>query len=174
MPWFGFGPSRPGGGPHVVYVDPIGDHGWSYQHHKGLEAIRKEFGDKVETTFVESVSEGPDSERVIRQLAQSGNQLIFTTSFGYMNPTLKVAKRFPKVKFEHATGFKRSKNVSTYNIRYYEGRYVDRRSVVRQELRSNLVFGPSESSGDQIGLCYLDTVFELYSGYHLGQIIEAA
>ena len=107
-----------------VYVGPIGDHGWSYQHHKGLEAIKKEFGDKVETTHVEKVSEGPDAERVIQQLAQKGHKLIFTTSFGFMNPTLKVAKRFPNVRFEHSTGFKRSKNVSTYNIRYYEGRYV--------------------------------------------------
>ncbi len=107
-----------------VYVGPIGDHGWSYQHHKGLEALKKEFGDKVETTFVEKVSEGPDAERVIQQLAQKGHNVIFTTSFGYMNPTLKVARRFPKVRFEHSTGFKRSKNVSTYNIRFYEGRYV--------------------------------------------------
>ena len=107
-----------------VYVGPIGDHGWSYQHHQGLEAIKKEFGDKVETTFVEKVSEGPDAERVIQQLAQKGHKLIFTTSFGFMNPTLKVARRFPNVRFEHSTGFKRSKNVSTYNIRFYEGRYV--------------------------------------------------
>jgi len=107
-----------------VYVGPIGDHGWSYQHHQGLKAVEKAFGDKVETTFVESVSEGPDAERVIRTLAQSGNDIIFTTSFGYMNPTLKVAKLFPKVKFEHATGFKRGANVSTYNARFYEGRYV--------------------------------------------------
>jgi len=107
-----------------VYVGPIGDHGWSYQHHQGLQALKKEFGDKLETTHVENVSEGPDAERVIQQLAQSGHNIIFTTSFGYMNPTLKVAKRFPKVKFEHSTGFKRSKNVATYNIRFYEGRYV--------------------------------------------------
>ncbi|MGE3246464.1 MAG: BMP family ABC transporter substrate-binding protein [Beijerinckiaceae bacterium] len=107
-----------------VYVGPIGDHGWSYQHHQGLLAVKKAFGDKVETTFVEKVSEGPDAERVIRQLAQQGNKLIFTTSFGFMNPTLKVAKRFPNVKFEHATGFKRDKNMATYNGRFYEGRYV--------------------------------------------------
>ncbi|MGB0747676.1 MAG: BMP family ABC transporter substrate-binding protein [Magnetospiraceae bacterium] len=107
-----------------VYVGPIGDHGWSYQHHQGLKALEEAFGDKVETQFVENVSEGPDAERVIQQLAQQGSDMIFTTSFGYMNPTLKVAKRFPKVKFEHATGFKRGKNVSTYNIRYYEGRYA--------------------------------------------------
>jgi basic membrane protein A and related proteins len=107
-----------------VYVGPIGDHGWSYQHNQGRLALEKEFGDKVETTYVENVSEGPDAERVIQQLAQQGNDLIFTTSFGFMNPTLKVAKRFPKVKFEHATGFKRADNLSTYNIRWYEGRYV--------------------------------------------------
>jgi len=107
-----------------IYVGPIGDHGWSYQHHEGLKAVEKAFGDKIETTYVESVSEGPDAERVIRQLAQNGNQIIFTTSFGYMNPTLKVAKAFPKVKFEHSTGFKRSANVATYNARFYEGRYV--------------------------------------------------
>jgi basic membrane protein A len=107
-----------------IYVGPIGDHGWSYQHHQGLKAIEKEFGDKVETTFVENVSEGPDAERVIQQLAQQGANIIFTTSFGFMNPTLKVAKRFPNVKFEHATGFKRADNVATYNARFYEGRYI--------------------------------------------------
>jgi simple sugar transport system substrate-binding protein len=107
-----------------VYVGPVGDHGWSYQHHQGLKAIEKEFGDKVQTTYVENVSEGPDAERVIQQLAQQGNDIIFTTSFGFMNPTLKVAKRFPKLKFEHATGFKRDANLATYNIRFYEGRYV--------------------------------------------------
>ncbi len=107
-----------------VYVGPIGDHGWSYQHHEGLKAVEKALGDQVETTYVESVSEGSDAERVIRQLAQDDNNIIFTTSFGYMNPTLKVAKQFPNVKFEHATGFKRSENVSTYNARFYEGRYV--------------------------------------------------
>ncbi len=89
-----------------VYVGPIGDHGWSYQHHQGLLALKKEFGDKIETTYVENVSEGPDAERVIEQLAAAGNNIIFTTSFGFMNPTLKVAKRYPDIKFEHATGFK--------------------------------------------------------------------
>jgi basic membrane protein A len=107
-----------------VYVGPIGDHGWSYQHNQGRLALEKEFGDKIETAFVENVSEGPDAERVITQLAQQNCSIIFTTSFGFMNPTLKVAKRFPNVKFEHATGFKRAENVSTYNIRFYEGRYV--------------------------------------------------
>ena len=107
-----------------VYVGPVGDHGWSYQHDQGRLAAQKHFGDKIETTFVESVPEGADAERVIRSLAQKGNDLIFTTSFGYMNPTNKVAKAFPKVKFEHATGYKRAKNVATYLSRTYEGRYV--------------------------------------------------
>lgn len=105
-----------------VYVGPVGDHGWSYQHDQGRQALEKELG--VKTTYVESVSEGADAERVIRQLAAAGNDVIFTTSFGYMNPTLKVAKKFPKVKFAHATGYKRSKNVSTYSARFYEGRAI--------------------------------------------------
>ncbi len=107
-----------------VYVGPIGDHGWTYRHDQGRLAVERAFGDKVKTTFVESVKEGADAERVIQQLAATGHKLIFTTSFGFMNPTLKVAKRFPKVRFEHATGYKRSKNVSTYMARFYEGRYV--------------------------------------------------
>jgi len=105
-----------------VYVGPIGDHGWSYQHDQSRQALEKELG--VKTTFVESVPEGADAERVIRQLATAGNDVIFTTSFGYMNPTLKVAKRFPKVKFEHATGYKQAKNLSTYSARFYEGRAI--------------------------------------------------
>lgn len=107
-----------------VYTGPIGDHGYSYQHDVGRKAVEKEFGDKVKVTFVENVSEGPDAERVIAQLAQGGNKLIFTTSFGFMNPTIKVAARFPNVKFEHATGFKSAKNVGIYNARFYQGRYV--------------------------------------------------
>ena len=107
-----------------VYVGPIGDHGWTYRHDKGRLAIEEAFGDKVETSYVESVPEGADAERVIRKLASSGHDLIFTTSFGYMNPTVKVAKQFPNVKFEHATGYKRSKNVSTYAARFYEGRVI--------------------------------------------------
>ncbi|WP_421879068.1 BMP family ABC transporter substrate-binding protein [Pacificispira sp.] len=107
-----------------VYVGPIGDHGWSYQHDQGRLAIEAEFGDKVETSYVESVPEGADAERVITQLARSGHKLIFTTSFGYMNPTAKVAKNFPDVMFEHATGFTRASNLATYAARFYEGRYV--------------------------------------------------
>ena len=107
-----------------VYVGPIGDHGWSYEHNTGRLAIVKALGDKVSTTSVEKVPEGADAERVISKLVSSGHGLIFTTSFGYMNPTLRAAKRFPKVKFEHATGFKRSPNVSTYSARFYKGCYV--------------------------------------------------
>lgn len=107
-----------------VYVGPVGDHGWTYRHDIGRQAIEAEFGDAVETTFVESVPEGADAERVIRKLASTGHDLIFTTSFGYMNPTVKVAKDFPNVKFEHATGYKRGDNVSTYSARFYEGRAV--------------------------------------------------
>jgi len=107
-----------------IYVGPIGDHGWTYQHNEGRKAIETAFGSGVETTYVENVSEGADATRAIEKLARSGHDLIFTTSFGYMNPTIKVAKKFPKVKFEHATGYKRAKNVSTYSARFYEGRYA--------------------------------------------------
>lgn len=107
-----------------VYVGPIGDHGWSYQHHQGLLAVKKEFGDKVETTHVENVPEGPDAERVIDQLAAQGHNVIFTTSFGFMNPTARVAQRYPNIRFEHISGYTRAANLATANIRYYEGRYV--------------------------------------------------
>jgi len=107
-----------------IYIGPPGDHGWTYAHDQARLEIEKELGDQVETTFVEGVPEGPDAERAIAKLAQTGHKLIFTTSFGYMEPTLKVAKRFPDVKFEHATGYKRADNVSTYSARFYEGRYV--------------------------------------------------
>jgi basic membrane protein A and related proteins len=107
-----------------VYVGPIGDHGWSYQHHQGLLAVKKELADKIETTHVENVPEGADSERVIDQLAAQGHRIIFTTSFGFMNPTIKVAAKYPDIRFEHISGFKRADNVATANIRYYEGRYV--------------------------------------------------
>jgi len=102
----------------------VADFGWSHQHDLGRQAAQKAIGDKLKTTYVESVKEGPDSERVIRELATAGNGIIFTTSFGFMNPTLKVSKQFPAVKFEHCTGYKRAVNLATYNIRFYEGRYV--------------------------------------------------
>ena len=107
-----------------VYVGPVGDHGWTYEHNQGRIAVEKALGDRVKTSFVESVPEGADATRVITRLASTGHGLIFTTSFGYMNPTVRVAKRFPKVKFEHATGFKRADNVATYSARFYEGRHV--------------------------------------------------
>ncbi|MCH9671684.1 MAG: BMP family ABC transporter substrate-binding protein [Gammaproteobacteria bacterium] len=107
-----------------IYVGPVGDHGWTYQHDRGRLALVEKFGEKIETVYVEKVAEGPDAERAITRLARDGAGLIFTTSFGFMDPTLKVAKRFPKVKFEHATGFKRAANVSTYSARFYEGRYI--------------------------------------------------
>lgn len=107
-----------------VYVGPTGDAGWTYAHDEGRKFVEAQLGDKVETTYVESVPEGADAERVIRQMASKGHDLIFTTSFGYMNPTLKVAKRFPKVAFEHASGYKRSKNMGTYFTRAYQGRYL--------------------------------------------------
>ena len=107
-----------------VYVAPIGDAGWTFQHDLGRKALEKELGAAVKTTFVENVEEGADSERVFRKLAQDGNKLIFGTSFGYMNPMLKVAASLPKTYFEHATGYKRAANLSTYSARFYEGRYL--------------------------------------------------
>ncbi|HEY8565311.1 MAG TPA: BMP family ABC transporter substrate-binding protein [Beijerinckiaceae bacterium] len=106
-----------------IYVGPVGDLGWSYQHDQGRKAVEKALGDKVETTFVESVSEA-DAERPIEQLVRTGHKLIFTTSFGFMEPTLKVARKYPDVKFEHATGFKRAPNLATYAAKFHEGRYI--------------------------------------------------
>lgn len=108
-----------------IYVGPIGDFGWSYQHHQGLLDAEKAMGDELETAYLESVPEGADAERAIERFARSGCNIIFTTSFGYMDATNKVARKFPDVKFEHATGYKREHdNVSTYNSRFFEGRYV--------------------------------------------------
>ena len=107
-----------------VYVSPIGDAGWTFQHELGRRAVDAALGAAVKTSYVENVPEGADAERVIRRMAQDGNQLIFTTSFGYMNPTEKVAKAFPKIHFEHATGYKRGPNLATYSARYYEARYL--------------------------------------------------
>ena len=107
-----------------VYVGPIGDYGWTHEHDKGRLAVEEHFGDRVETIYQESVAYGADAERVITTMAMQGVDLIFTTSFGYMDPTLSVAEKFPNIKFEHATGFKRSENVSTYGGRFYEGRAI--------------------------------------------------
>jgi basic membrane protein A len=109
-----------------VYVGPVGDGGWTYQHDQGRLALIEAFGDKVDaSTFQENVPEGADAERVLTQMALSGCNIIFTTSFGYMDATNAVAAKFPDVKFEHATGYKRdTDNVSTYGARFYEGRAV--------------------------------------------------
>lgn len=107
-----------------VYVGPIGDFGYSYQHDQGRLAVEKEFGDKVETAYLENVAEGPDAERAFERLARQGCNIIFGTSFGFMDAELKVANKFPDIKFEHATGFKMADNMGIYNARFYEGRYV--------------------------------------------------
>src|SRR5258708_8894328 len=107
-----------------IYLGPVGDLGWTYQHDLARQALAKELGDKIETTFLENVPEGPDAERAIEQLVRAGNKLIFTTSFGYMDPTLKVAKKYPNVHFEHCSGYKRDANMTTYSPRWYHGRYI--------------------------------------------------
>jgi len=107
-----------------INVGPKNDGGWTQGHWTAAEELQKELGDQIEITFVENVKEGADSERAIEALARAGNKLIFTTSFGFMDPTINVAKRFPDVKFEHATGFKTAENVTSYNARFYEGRYI--------------------------------------------------
>ncbi|SFO07690.1 nucleoside-binding protein [Variovorax sp. PDC80] len=107
-----------------VYVTPLTEAGWARQHDEGRKAVETALGARVKTTYVENVAEGADAERVIRDLAQQGHRLIFTPSFGYMEPTLKVARDFPEVKFESITGYKTAPNVATANARYYEGRYL--------------------------------------------------
>ena len=107
-----------------VYVGPVGDHGWTYMHDKGRQSVVEAFGDQVETIYVESVKYGPDAERVMRQMAMQGADIIFATSFGYMEQMLKVAKDFPNIKFEHATGYKTAPNMSVYSSKFYEGRYI--------------------------------------------------
>jgi simple sugar transport system substrate-binding protein len=107
-----------------VYIAPVMDTGWVHQHDEGRKALELALGSKVKTTVVENVPEGADAERVIRDLAQQGHKLIFTPSFGYMEPTLKVAKDFPDVKFESITGYKTAANVTVANARYYEGRFL--------------------------------------------------
>lgn len=119
-----------------VYVSPIGEAGWSYQHEQGRLAMQKALGAAVQTRAVESVAEGADSERVMRDLAAQGHRLIFATSFGYLEPALRVAADYPEVKFEHAGGYKTAPNLNTYNARYYEGRYL-----------AGLVAGAASQSG---------------------------
>lgn len=122
-----------------VYVGPVGDAGWTYAHEQGRLAMEKAMGDKVKSTYVENVPEGADAERVIRKLAADGNKLIFTTSFGFMNPTEKVAKAFPNVVFEHATGFKTGKNMGVYETRQYEGTYLQ--GVIAAKMSKSGVIG---------------------------------
>jgi len=107
-----------------VYIGPPGDLGWTYEHDRGRLMLEEELGDQVETTFIEDVPEGPDAARVIRQYAQEGYDVIFTTSFGYMDPTLEVAQEFPDVYFEHCSGYKTADNMSTYFGRIYQPRYL--------------------------------------------------
>lgn len=107
-----------------IYVGPVGDGGWTYEHDQGRLAVEEHFGDAVETVYQESVPEGTDAERAITQMALQGADLIFTTSFGFMEPTLNVAQKFPDVKFEHATGYKTAPNLATYSARFYEGRAI--------------------------------------------------
>ncbi|TPL49196.1 BMP family ABC transporter substrate-binding protein [Mesorhizobium sp. B2-4-4] len=107
-----------------VYTGPIGDFGYSYQHDQGRLEVEKALGDKVETAYLENVSEGPDGDRAFERLAREGCKIIFGTSFGFMDAEVKVAKKFPKVMFEHATGYKTADNLGIYNARFYEGRYV--------------------------------------------------
>lgn len=118
------GPATPSVKAGFVYVSPVTEAGWTRQHDEGRKAVEAVLGSRVKTTYVENVPEGPDAERVIRDLAATGHQIIFTPSFGYMEPTLKVARDFPGVKFESITGYKTAPNVATANARYYEGRYL--------------------------------------------------
>lgn len=107
-----------------AYVGPVGDGGWTFAHDNGRKAVEKEFGDKVQTSFVEKVPEAADAERVFRDMVAQGNKLVFGTTFGYMEPMLKVAKDSPDVKFEHATGYKSAPNMRAYDSRTYEGAYM--------------------------------------------------
>ncbi|MEZ5704531.1 MAG: BMP family ABC transporter substrate-binding protein [Burkholderiaceae bacterium] len=124
-----------------VYVAPLAGPGWVYQHELGRQAVQAALGDRVQTSFVENVAEGADAERVIRDLARQGNRIIFTPSFGYMEPTLKVAREFPEVKFESVTGYKTAPNVSAANARYYEGRYLAGIAAGRMATQAGYVAG---------------------------------
>ena len=120
-------PSAAAKGPLKIafaYIGPVGDGGWTFAHDNARKAVEQEFGDKVQTRFVEKVPESADAERVLRDMASQGNQLVFGTTFGYMESMVKVARDFPDVKFEHATGYKTAANLSTYDSRTYEGAYM--------------------------------------------------
>jgi basic membrane protein A and related proteins len=107
-----------------IYIGPTGDHGWTYRHDIGRQQVEEAFGDKVETSYVEGVQEGPDAERVMRAMALQGTDIIFATSFGYMDAMMNVAKEFPNIKFEHATGYKTADNMANYGLRLYQARHV--------------------------------------------------
>jgi simple sugar transport system substrate-binding protein len=107
-----------------VYVSPVGDAGWSYQHDLGRREMETALAGRVQSTVVESVPEGPDAERVLRDLARQGHGLVFATSFGYLEPALRAATDYPDTRFEHAGGFKLAPNLGTYDARWYEGRYL--------------------------------------------------
>ena len=130
-----------------VYVAPLTDTGWVRQHETGRQRLEQQLnrnGTQVQTTYVENVAEGADAERVIRDLARQGHRIIFTPSFGYMEPTMKVAAEFANVKFESITGYKRSTNVATANARYYEGRYL-----------AGIAAGRSSQTGVKIGRAHV-------------------
>lgn len=122
-----------------VYVSPIGDAGWTFQHDEGRKELERALGDKVQTKYVENVAEGADAERVIREFAASGHKVVFATSFGYMNYVERVAKQFPKVTFLHATGYKSGKNFGNYNARFYEGRYLN--GVIAGKMSKSNILG---------------------------------
>ncbi|MDP2261580.1 MAG: BMP family ABC transporter substrate-binding protein [Hydrogenophaga sp.] len=136
---------KAGDGPPIkaafVYVAPLTDAGWVRQHEEGRQAVQAALGPRVQTHFVENVAEGPDAERVIRDLARQGHRIIFTPSFGYMEPTVKVAKEFPDVKFESITGYKTAPNVAAANARYYEGRYLAGVAAGRMATQAGYVAG---------------------------------
>ncbi|MFN3984099.1 MAG: BMP family ABC transporter substrate-binding protein [Rhodocyclaceae bacterium] len=122
-----------------VYVSPIGDAGWTFQHDEARKELEASLGAKVETRFVENVAEGADAERVIREFASSGSKIVFATSFGYMNYVERVARQFPNVTFLHATGYKSGKNFGNYNARFYEGRYLN--GVIAGRMTQSKILG---------------------------------
>src|SRR6056300_2102909 len=121
-----------------IYVGPINDGGWTQHHHHSAKEMVEHFGDAVDLVYQENVHEGPDAERAITQMCLGGADIIFTTSFGFMDPTINVAKKFPNVKFEHATGYKQADNVSVYSARFYEGRAVQG-TIAGHMTKSNIV-----------------------------------
>jgi basic membrane protein A len=122
-----------------VYIGPPGDLGWTYEHDRGRKLLEEALGDDVETTYIEDVPEGPDAKRVIQQYAQEGWDVIFTTSFGYMDPTLEVAEEFPDVLFEHCSGYKTAENMATYFGRMYQPRYLS--GIVAGEMTDSNIIG---------------------------------